>query len=128
MIRKENIYAIKGDVLRSVRKAQNMSQEQLALELKVTVSTISNWERKEYIPDERYTKPLARALDVSVHKLTGVPPHYSIVEVKRMDTYEEENILLKRLLESFEQFVQDKEKNIGNEKHEESWEDDWRNS
>lgn len=119
---------IKGEVLRTIRKEQNMSQEELALELKVTVSTISNWERKEYIPDERYNKPIARALDVNVHKLTGVPPDVSTVDVKRIDTYEEENILLKRLMESFEQFVQDKEKNMGNDKHEESWEEDWRNN
>ncbi|SDN72640.1 Helix-turn-helix [Psychrobacillus sp. OK028] len=118
---------IKGEVLRSVRKAQNMSQEELALELKVTVSTISNWERKEYIPDERYNKPIARALNVSVHKLTGVPPNVSSVEVKQIDTYEEENILLQRLMKSFEQFVQEKEKNMGSDSQE-SWEEDWRNS
>lgn len=118
---------IKGEVLRSVRKEQNMSQEELALELKVTISTVSNWERQD-VPDGRYIKPIAQALDVSVHKLTGVPlDNTSSVEVKSVDTYEEENILLKRLMESFEQFVQDKEKNTGNDK-EESWEDEWRNS
>lgn len=117
---------IKGEVLRTVRKEQNISQEELALELKVTVSTISNWERKEYIPDERYNKPIARALDVSVYKLTGVPPDASSIDVKPVDTYEEENILLERLMESFEQFVKDKEKNLGNETQE-FWEDDWRN-
>lgn len=116
---------IKGEVLRTVRKEQNMSQEELALELKVTISTISNWERQD-VPDSRYIKPIAEALGVSVHKLTGISPNVSSVEVKPIDTYEEENILLKRLMESFEQIVQDKEKNIGNEKQE-SWEEDWRN-
>ncbi|QUG43036.1 helix-turn-helix transcriptional regulator [Psychrobacillus sp. INOP01] len=117
---------IKGEVLRTVRKEQNMSQEDLALELKVTVSTISNWERKEYVPDERYNKPIARALDVSVYKLTGVPSNVSSVDVKPIDTYEKENILLERLMESFEQFIQEKEKNIESDKQE-FWEDDWRN-
>lgn len=117
---------IKGEILRSIRKSRHMSQEELALELKVTVSTISNWERKEYIPDERYNKPLARALDVSVQKLTGAPPNDSGIEVKREDTYEEENILLQRLMKSFEQYVQDKKKNIGNETHA-SWEEDYKN-
>lgn len=117
---------IKGEVLRTVRKEQNISQEELALELKVTVSTISNWERKEYVPDERYIKPIAQALDISIYKLTGVPPNVSSIDVKPIDTYEKENILLERLMESFEQFVQEKGKNIGNEKQE-LWEDDWRN-
>lgn len=116
---------IKGEVLRTVRKEQNMSQEELALELKVTISTVSNWERQD-VPDGRYIKPIADALDVSVHELTGVPPNVSSVHEISIDTYEEENILLKRLMESFEQFVRDKEKNIGNDKQE-SWEDEWRN-
>lgn len=117
---------IKGEVLRTVRKEQNMSQEELALELKVTISTISNWERKEYIPDGRYIKSIAEALDVSVHKLTGVTPNDLSVDVKPNDTYEKETILLKRLMESFEQFVKDKEKNLGNDKQE-LWNEDWRN-
>ncbi|MEK3954900.1 MULTISPECIES: helix-turn-helix domain-containing protein [Psychrobacillus] len=116
---------VKGEVLRKVRKEQNMSQEELALELKVTISTVSNWERQD-VPDGRYIRPIAEALDVSVHKLTGVPPNVASVEVKSIDTYEEENILLERLMESFEQYVQDKEKSVGNNKQE-FWEDEWRN-
>lgn len=116
---------IKGEVLRTVRKEQNMSQEELALELKVTISTVSNWERQD-VPDGRYIKPIAEALNVSVHELTGVPYNVSSVNVIPIDTYEEENILLKRLMESFEQFVRDKEKNIGNNQQE-SWEEEWRN-
>ena len=116
---------IKGEVLRKVRKEQNMSQEELALELKVTISTVSNWERQN-VPDGRYIKPIANALDVSVHKLTGGSPNVSSVEVKSTDTYEEENILLKRLMESFEQFVREKEKDVGNDRQE-TWEEDWRN-
>ena len=112
---------IKGEVLRTVRKEQNMSQEELALELKVTISTISNWERKD-VPDGRYIKPIAEALDVSVHKLTLLPS----VDVKPTDTYEKETILLKRLMESFEQLVKDKDKNLGNDKQE-LWNEDWRN-
>ncbi len=91
-----------------------MSQEELALELEVTISTISNWERKD-VPDGRYIKSIAEALDVSVHKLTGVPSNDLSVEVKSKDTYEEENILLQSLMESFDQIVQDKEKNIEND-------------
>ncbi|WP_277587513.1 helix-turn-helix domain-containing protein [Psychrobacillus antarcticus] len=105
---------MKGEVLRTVRKEQNMSQEELALELEVTISTISNWERKD-VPDGRYIKSIAEALDVSVHKLTGVPSNDLSVEVKSKDTYEEENILLQSLMESFDQIVQDKEKNIEND-------------
>ena len=116
---------IKGEVLRTVRKEQHMSQEELALELKVTISTISTWERQD-VPDGRYIKPIARALDVSVHKLTGVPQNVSSVDMKPIDTYEEENILLKRLMKSFDQYVRDKEKDIGNDK-EESWQEEWRN-
>ncbi|SEN58980.1 Helix-turn-helix [Paenisporosarcina quisquiliarum] len=116
---------IKGEVLRAVRKEQNMSQEELALELKVTISTVSNWERQD-VPDGRYIKPIAEALDVSVHKLTRVPPNVSSIDVKLVDTYEKENILLERLMESFEEFVKDKEKNIGSEKQE-LWDDEWRN-
>ena len=116
---------IKGEVLRTVRKEQNMSQEDLALELKVTISTVSNWERKD-VPDGRYIRPIAEALDVSIHKLTLVPSNISSLDVKTIDTYETETILLKRLMESFEQYVKDKEKNIGNDKQE-SWNEDWRN-
>lgn len=116
---------VKGEVLRKVRKEQNMSQEELALELKVTISTVSNWERQD-VPDGRYIRPIAEALDVSVHRLIGVPPNVASMEVKSIDTYEEENILLERLMESFKQYVQDKEKDVGNDKQE-FWEDEWRN-
>jgi len=116
---------IKGDVLRKIRKEQNMSQEELALELNVTISTVSNWERQD-VPDGRYIKPIADALDVSLYKLTGITPDVSTLDVKSSDTYEEENVLLKRLMESFEQFVKEKKKDIGNDRQE-SWEEDWRN-
>lgn len=47
--------------------------------------------------DGRYIKPIAKALDVSVHKLTGVPPNVPTIDVKSICTYEEETILLQRL-------------------------------
>lgn len=46
--------------------------------------------------------------------------------MKHLDTHEKENILLEHMMESFEEFVKEKEKNIGNEKQE-SWDEEWRN-
>lgn len=121
---------IKGEVLRKIRKAKKMTQEQLALELHVTTSTISNWERKDYVPGERYTIAIANVLDVSVYKLTGYCPTDSThINAKSKDTYEKEKILLEHLLESFEQYKQNKKEKVQNSDNndEKSWERGWRN-
>lgn len=113
MIRKlkgVKIMEVKGDVLRRIRKEKRMTQEQLALELKVTTSTISYWERKDYV-HKRYTLALANALDVSVFKLTGYLPKDSTpINKKSKNTYEKEIVLLEHLLDSFEQYKKEKEK------------------
>lgn len=106
-----NNMEIKGEVLRKIRKEKKVTQEELALELKVTPSTISYWERKDYVPDEQYTIAIASALDVSVYKLTGfLPTDSTHIHKKSTNTYQKEIVLLEHLMDSFEKYKKEKEK------------------
>lgn len=56
-------------VLREMRKAQKLSQAELASKVKVTQGAVSAWETGLYNPNTRKLKQLARELDCSVDKL-----------------------------------------------------------
>lgn len=69
------------------RKEKNMTQLELAQELKVTDKAVSRWERGKGFPDISLLVPLAKALDITVLELMN-----SEKREKRMEDFSEENI------------------------------------
>ena len=69
------------------RKEKNMTQLELAQELKVTDKAVSRWERGKGFPDISLLVPLAEALDITVLELMN-----SEKREKRMEDFSEENI------------------------------------
>lgn len=69
------------------RKEKNMTQLELAQELKVTDKAVSRWERGKGFPDISLLVPLAEALDITVLELMN-----SEKKEKRMEDFSEENI------------------------------------
>lgn len=69
------------------RKEKNMTQLELAQELKVTDKAVSRWERGKGFPDISLLVPLAEALDITVLELMN-----SEKREKRMEDFSEESI------------------------------------
>lgn len=69
------------------RKEKNMTQLDLAQELKVTDKAVSRWERGKGFPDISLLVPLAEALDITVLELMN-----SERREKRMEDFSEESI------------------------------------
>ena len=71
----------------SAAKKKNMTQLELAQELKVTDKAVSRWERGKGFPDISLLVPLAEALDITVLELMN-----SERREKRMEDFSEESI------------------------------------
>ena len=57
--------------IKTLRKAKNLSQEELAVKLNVVRQTISKWEKALSVPDAGMLIKLAEALDTTVNTLLG---------------------------------------------------------
>ena len=55
-----------GENIIRLRKAKDLTQEQLAEQLGVTFQAVSSWERNEYLPETANLRKLAEEFDVSV--------------------------------------------------------------
>lgn len=62
-----------GETIVTLRKKQNLSQQELADRLHVVRQTISKWEKNLSVPDADALVRLADALDVTVPQLLGEP-------------------------------------------------------
>ena len=60
---------VTGDVIRRLREAKKMTQEELAAKLFVSGKAVSKWETGKGYPDISLIEPLAAALDISVIEL-----------------------------------------------------------
>lgn len=58
-----------GEMISSLRKEKNMTQNDLAEKMNVTDKAVSKWERNLSYPDIKSISKLAEVLDVSVEKL-----------------------------------------------------------
>ena len=58
-----------GKFISSMRKKQNLTQEQLGAKLGVTNKTVSRWETGKYMPDIDMLQSLASILQVSINEL-----------------------------------------------------------
>ena len=59
--------------LKAIRKANGLSQQELAVKLNVVRQTVSKWERGLSVPDSDLLISLSEALDVPVSTLLGEP-------------------------------------------------------
>lgn len=60
------------DRLRELRKAKNMSQETVALELAISRSTYAKWETGIRVPQKFYLEQLATLYGISLYEIIGV--------------------------------------------------------
>lgn len=58
-----------GSLIASIRKEQNLTQQDLAAKLGVSGAAISKWERGIGFPDVSLIEPLATALDITITEL-----------------------------------------------------------
>lgn len=58
-----------GSLIASIRKEQNLTQQDLASKLGVSSAAISKWERGIGFPDVSLIEPLATALDITITEL-----------------------------------------------------------
>lgn len=58
-----------GSLIASIRKEQNLTQQDLASKLGVSGAAISKWERGIGFPDVSLIEPLATALDITITEL-----------------------------------------------------------
>ena len=60
---------VPGAVIRRLREAKRMTQEELAEKIFVSSKAVSKWETGQGFPDISLIEPLAKALDISVIEL-----------------------------------------------------------
>ena len=63
-----------GEVIRHYRKAQNLTQEEVARRLGVTPPAVNKWEHGASLPDIALLAPLARLLGISCDTLPPFRP------------------------------------------------------
>ncbi len=60
-----------GENIKRLRKTKNITQEQLAEAMNVSIAAVSKWERSETYPDITVLSPLAYYFSVSIDELMG---------------------------------------------------------
>ncbi|AUN09807.1 XRE family transcriptional regulator [Clostridium botulinum] len=70
-----------GETILQLRKAKNLTQEQLASMVGVSAGAVSKWENGNSTPDISLLGPLVRALDTSLDILLSFQPQLSEIEV-----------------------------------------------
>ncbi len=73
-----------GKVIRKYRKAQNMTQEEMAGRLGVTAPAVNKWENENSYPDIMLLAPIARLLAISLDTLLSFQENLTQEEVNAM--------------------------------------------
>ncbi len=84
-----------GDNIKTLRKNKRLTQEELAIKLKVVRQTISKWEKGFSVPDADMLQRLADILEVDVKQLLGA----------EIETEQERNELAEQLARINEQLA-----------------------
>ena len=71
-----------GNNIRRLRMARNMTQRELAENLRISVQAVSKWERGYTYPDIFMLVPIARIFDISLDELFG----YDKIEYEKNST------------------------------------------
>ena len=80
-----------GAIIKEKRQKKDLTQEQLAEYLHVSVSAVSQWESGKTTPDFSMLVPLANFFDVSLDELLGREPGE---KEKALSEYDEKNMIL----------------------------------
>lgn len=75
-----------GENIKRLRKAKNVTQEQIAEVLGISVTAVSKWERGETYPDITLLFPLAHYFDVTLDELMGYDEERIQAEIDAMLT------------------------------------------
>ena len=105
-----SLMKINGSVLRGLRKQHNLSQEKLAEIIGVSTRTISFWECELKKINKNLMISLTDYFDVPVSMLTETNEDNELVStttLSRAELYQKENMLLEKLMRSFEQYAKD---------------------
>lgn len=100
-----------GEILKKLRNAKDLTQEQLAHDLNLTRSQIKNWETNRYQPDINTLILLASYFDVSVNVLVGYQTNFDDESIKKLISITQatyvslENEQRERFCKQVEQFV-----------------------
>ncbi|WAA10302.1 helix-turn-helix domain-containing protein [Fervidibacillus albus] len=100
-----------SDRLKMARKKRGLTQEQLAIMVKTTKATISNYENKYSTPSNEMLKDLADALSVTTDYLLGRSDDPRLTEDQQKDV-DEEFQELKKIIESLPKEEQEKVKRM----------------
>ena len=73
-----------GSNIKKLRRERDITQEQLAEYLNISVSAISQWECGKTAPDISLLAPLANILEITVDELLGADELRSVEEVKKI--------------------------------------------
>jgi len=77
-----------GQIIRQLRKEQDLTQEELAERLNVTSQAVSRWESDTGMPDISQVVPIARVFGVSTDVLFGMPIINENAEIEKiLDEY-----------------------------------------
>ena len=97
-----------GAIIRELRCARNLTQEQLAENLGITAQAISKWENNIGMPDISQVVPIAHFFGVSTDVLFGVAADTTFDEVQYIidtatakESYIDEYTLLKEALRTY---------------------------
>lgn len=97
-----------GNIIRELRCARGLTQEQLAESLNVTAQAISKWENNIGLPDISQLAPLAYFFNVSTDVLLGIAEIDSNDEIEKiikkasgLESYKEEYDALQKALKDF---------------------------
>ena len=71
-----------GENIKRLRKAKNVTQEQVAEVLGISVTAVSKWERCETYPDITLLFPLAHYFEVTLDELMGYDEEKVQAEIK----------------------------------------------
>lgn len=77
-----NIKVLLGKKIREIRKARNLTQEQLAEKVDIGTPNISYFETGKFSPSIETLEKIAKALDVEVYELYMFQPQKSIDEIR----------------------------------------------
>ena len=83
-----------GNNIAKLRKGSDITQEQLAEQLSVSVSAVSQWETGKTMPDISAIPILCHVFDVTADELLGIDREKEEAEIKRINA--EANLLMDR--------------------------------
>jgi len=78
--------------IRALRIQNNMTQEDLANHLGVSVATISNWERNVYEPDHSNLVQLSKLFNVSVDYLLGSTISHHLKALRELSGHSQKDV------------------------------------